>query len=102
MTDGWSLRKFEDRWYEEQLIDHALSETSLTFDVPEDGDTIEVRASSNDGVLYQGDYHFRDGSYSDGRVIFERYSGPKSDVLTGEWKEMGEVGGAWVLKLSRP
>ena len=100
MKRGWSLRKFEGKWCEEEFSEGTLTEDTLALEIPDDGDTIEVRASSRDGLTFTGIYHFREGSYSDGEVTFQRYKGRQGEVLLGEWKEVGTAGGPWIIKVS--
>lgn len=102
MKRGWSLRKFEGKWCEEEFSTAILAENILDLEIPDDGDTIEVRAVSGDGGLtLTGTYHFREGSYSDGVVTFQRYKGAQGEILVGEWKEVGTAAGApWVIKIS--
>lgn len=100
MKRGWSIRKFEEKWHEEEFLNGTATENDLALDIPDDGDTIEIRASSHDGLTFIGIYHFREGSYSDGEVTFERYKGCQGEVLIGQWKEVGTAGGPWVIKVS--
>ena len=60
MKRGWSLRKFEGKWCEEEFSEGTLSEDTLSVEIPDDGDTIEIRASSREGLTFTGTYHFRE------------------------------------------
>lgn len=100
MRNGWSLYHYEGQWHRHEFQEADLSDTKLTLEITiEDGDTVTVTASSRDGVRYQGDYRYREGSYSNGEVLFERFKGPAGDVLVGEWREAGGPKGDWIIKL---
>lgn len=100
MDSRWSLRQYESGWREERCAEASLSDTKLAIEILDgEGDTITVTAASPDGVRYTGDYHYREGSYSDGEVLFERYKAPCGDVLVGEWWEVGRTRYAWIIRV---
>ena len=100
MPDGWSLSKYDGRWSEEAFSDGLLSDTKLVIDLDREGDTVTVTAVSTDGVMYKGDYRYREGSHSNGDVQLERYKGPTGDVFVGEWSESSTVRGEWIIKVN--
>lgn len=98
---GWSLYEYEGEWYKHQFVEAILSDNKLAIDIPvEEGDTVAVTAVSTDGVTYEGDYRYREGSYSNGEVSLERYRGPSGDLLSGEWREAGGPKGDWIIKVN--
>ena len=97
---GWSLYKYEEQWFEHELVEGELSDRKLTFDLDvEEGDRVMVTAVSADGSRYQGDYRYREGSYSNGEVAFDRYRGPGGEVFVGEWHEAGGPRGQWIIRI---
>ena len=100
MGGGLSLYELNGQWHEAKVTEASLSDTNLTFEVdaPE-GDTVTVTATSTDGVQYQGDYCYREGSNSNGEVVFERHKGESSSVMVGQWREAGGPTGRWILKV---
>ncbi len=100
MRKGWSLYQYEGHWHRHEFQGSSLSDTKLAIEIAiEDGETVTVTASSGDGVRYRGDYRYREGSYSNGEVFFERYKGPAGDLLVGEWREAGGPKGDWIIKI---
>ena|SRR6185295_4308268 len=97
---GRSLYRYEGRWCEHDLDEVASSHQALafSFDV-EDGDSITVAATSADGHRYRGEYRYREGSCSNGEVLFDRYRGPTGEVFAGEWLEAGGPRGPWIILL---
>jgi len=103
MGNGWSLYHYEGQWHRHEFHEASLSDSKLVIEIAiEDGETVTVTASSRDGVRYQGDYRYREGSYSNGEVLFERFKGPAGDVLVGEWREAGGPKGDWIIKVLPP
>ena len=101
MRSGWSLYKYEGQWYKQEFVEAVLSDNKLAIDIAvKEGDTVTVTAVSTDGVTYQGDYRYREGSYSNGEVSLERYQGPSGDILAGEWREAGGPKGDWIIKMN--
>ncbi len=100
MRAGLSLYKSNDHWHEAEVTEASVSDTHLTVDVeaPE-GDTVTVTATSTDGVRYKGDYRYREGSNSNGEVVFERHKGQSSEVMVGEWRQAGGPTGPWIIKI---
>jgi hypothetical protein len=100
MRSGWSLYKYEGQWHKHDFTEAILDANKLAIDIAvEEGDTVTVTAVSTDGVKYKGDYRYREGSYSNGEVWFERYRGTLGDILAGEWREAGGPKGDWIIKL---
>ncbi|WP_447975117.1 hypothetical protein [Nitrospira sp. Kam-Ns4a] len=99
MRRGWTLYKYEHRWHELTFTGASLSDRDLTVELETGEDRVTVTACSQDGLRYEGDYRYRDGSYSNGDVTFERFRSPAGDVLVGEWRESSAVRGEWILKL---
>jgi len=100
MSGGLSLHEMNDQWHEAKVTEASVSDTNLTVEVdaPE-GDTVTVTATSTDGVQYQGDYRYREGSNSNGEVVFERHKGQSSEVMVGDWREAGGFTGRWIIKI---
>ena len=97
---GWSLYKYDDRWFEHELAEGELSDSKLTVDLDvEEGDRVMVTAVSADGFRYEGDYRYREGSSSNGEVAFDRYRGPGGEVFLGEWHEAGGPRGQWIIRI---
>jgi hypothetical protein len=104
MEKGWSLYKHQDQWHEEICSAATVTDAKLSLEIEdqEEGDTVTVTAVSTDGVRYQGDYRYREGSQSNGEVRLERYTGRSGEVFVGTWLEAGGSGGAFIVKLDRP
>jgi len=99
MRDGWTLYKYENQWHELHFSGASLSDGQLVVELATAEDIVTVMAHSKDGIRYDGDYRYRDGSYSNGDVTFERFRSAAGDVLVGEWRESSAVRGEWILKL---
>ena len=96
---GWSLYKHDGEWHEAEVPQADISDAKLALDIEAEGDTVAVMATSTDGVRYTGDYRYRDGSYSNGEVSFDRYKGPAGDVFVGERREVGPAKELWIIKV---
>ena len=95
-----SLYELAQEWHEAKVTEASVTDRNLTVEVeaPE-GDTVTVTATSTDGVRYKGDYRYREGSNSNGEVVFERHKGESSSVMVGEWREAGGPTGQWIIKI---
>ncbi len=100
MGGGLSLYELTQQWHEAKVTEASVTDRNLTVEVeaPE-GDTVTVTATSTDGVRYKGDYRYREGSNSNGEVVFERHKGESSSVMVGEWREAGGPTGQWIIKI---
>ena len=99
---GRSLYRYEGQWSEHDLGVAESSDHLLTFTLNvEDGDSITVTATSSDGHRYRGEYRYREGSNSNGEVLFDRHRGQVGEVFVGEWLEAGGPRGPWVVLLER-
>lgn len=101
MSKGWALHQLEGQWHSEECTRATISDTKCELDLLDgEGDTITVTASSEDGVTYRGTYHYREGSYSDGEVVLERYRARPGNMFVGEWREVGGTKGTWIIKVA--
>ena len=95
-----SLHELTQQWHEAKVTEARVSDTNLTVEVEaSEGDIVTVTATSTDGVRYTGEYRYREGSNSNGEVLFERHKGESSSVMVGEWREAGGPTGRWILKI---
>ena len=95
---GRSLYRFEGQWFEHELAEIESSDRTLTFALDvEDGDQVQVTATSADGHRYGGEYRYREGSNSNGEVFFNRHRGLAGEVFVGEWMEAGGPSGPWLI-----
>ncbi len=95
-----SLHELTQQWHEAKVTEARVSDTNLTVEVEaSEGDIVTVTATSTDGVRYKGEYRYREGSNSNGEVLFERHKGESSSVLVGEWREAGGPTGLCILKI---
>lgn len=103
MGNGWSLHKYHDQWYEEPCLAGTVNDAKLSINIEDqsEGDVVTVSASSMDGIHYQGDYRYREGSQSNGEVFVERYRGQAGDVFIGIRREAGGPEGTWIVKVDR-
>lgn len=97
---GWSLCRFEGAWHQDEVSAASIADDKIVIELEQEADTITVTAKSTDGVRYTGDYRYREGSYSNGEVFFERFKGPAGNVLVGERREIGQTKEVWIIKIS--
>lgn len=101
MPGGWTLYHYEGKWYEKEFVEVEVSHTRLVVEIEaEEEDIVTITATSKDGVTYRGDYRYREGSSSNGEVLFERFRSSAGDVLIGEWHEGGGPTGKWIIKVN--
>jgi hypothetical protein len=98
-SSGWSLCRFEGAWHHDAVSQASIADDRIVIELEQEGDTVTVTAKSTDGIRYAGDYRYREGSYSNGEVFFERFTGPAGHVFVGERREIGQRAELWVIKM---
>lgn len=96
---GWSLCRFEGVWHHDAVSQASIADDRIVIELEQEGDTVTVTAQSMDGIRYAGDYRYREGSYSNGEVCLERFTGPAGHVFVGERREIGQKAEPWVIKI---
>ena len=100
--DGKSHYRFEDGWYEEEFTNAIVSDTKISIDIPQEGqtDTVLVTARSTDnGNTYIGTYQYLRQTEEDGQVEFRRYRGKSGDVFKGHWVPRNGVRDLWFIEV---
>lgn len=95
----WSVCRFEGTWHHDTVSAASIADDTIVIEFEQEGDTVTVTASSSDGVRYAGDYRYREGSYSNGEALFDRYNGPTGNVFVGERKAIGQAKELWIIKI---
>ena len=93
---GTARMRWEGKWWVEKTVVTKLTENELEIIVTSTDYKGNIRATSGDGIHYQGKYFYEKNAYQPGEVEFIRKREKDGiDILQGCWIERG----AWTIEL---
>ena len=102
MRSGWSIYEYAGGWREDKCTEAIITDKEIMLDFSDpEGDRYVVKAKSQDGTQYHGEYKYPSQPGQNGHVHFTRYKSKAGDVFSGRWEEEGSSSsrGKWIISV---